>query len=462
MSGLARISAAIAGAAVVVSIVFLPTVFAHEGHGKPTGATFDPNAPKKVSEATAAAIGLQTAEVDFGSVEDVVRLTGVVAARPDSHFAIAPAFPGVVRSVMVQPGDTVRKGDVLAEVDSPELAKAVYDVQRLEAEIERLLAEATRAESQAAAAAIEAPAAVKGAEIAEAEVERLRTAGETVAANLLAQRSADALKLRTDASLRGVAVTQARAEVESLRRQAAATKSAADALRATLPPEHAGGPAAPRSLRFLAPVDGVVVSRNALIGQGVAAGATILSVGNFTAVQVQGEVPEALIPRLASADNATVRVRSGLGGESIGEGAMRFLSPVIDATKRTAHVLIDVDNPSGALRPGQFVDLVVVLSRNDAAVVVPASAIVREGPLQYVFVRDGKGEDVTFRKRDVATGVRDDRVVEITQGLVPGDVIATSGAFGLSQLRGFVAVDATQAADAASTPATGDGHGHKH
>ncbi|MBN8599073.1 MAG: biotin/lipoyl-binding protein, partial [Planctomycetes bacterium] len=113
MSGIARISAAVAGAAVVISIAFLPSVFAHEGHGKPTGATFDPNAPKKVSEATASAIGLQTAEVDFGNVEDVVRLTGVVAARPDSHFAIAPAFPGVVRSVKVQPGDTVHKGDVL-------------------------------------------------------------------------------------------------------------------------------------------------------------------------------------------------------------------------------------------------------------------------------------------------------------------------------------------------------------
>jgi multidrug efflux pump subunit AcrA (membrane-fusion protein) len=422
------------------------------GTGSRPAPPSTPTLPKKVSEATAAAIGLQTAEVDFGSVEDVVRLTGVVAARPDSHFAIAPAFPGVVRSVMVQPGDTVRKGDVLAEVDSPELAKAVYDVQRLEAEIERLLAEATRAESQAAAAEIEAPAATKGAEIAEAEVERLRTAGETVAANLLAQRSADALKLRTDASLRGVAVTQARAEVESLRRQAAATKSAADALRATLPPQHARRPGSAgiaslpgsrrRSRRVARRPDRPRRRRRS----------DLLSVGNFTAVQVQGEVPEALIQRLAGADNATVRVRSGSGGESIGEGVVRFLSPVIDATKRTAHVLIDVDNPSGALRPGQFVDLVVVLNRNDAAVVVPASAIVREGPLQFVFVREGNGEDVTFRKRDVATGVRDDRVVEITQGLVPGDVIATSGAFGLSQLRGFVAVDATQAANAAPLP----------
>lgn len=461
MSQSARICAGAVVAGALSFAAFLPSVLAHEGHGKPTGATFDPNAPKSVSEATAAAIGLRTAEVDFGTVENVVRLTGVVRARPDAHFAIAPTFSGVVQSIAVQPGDAVRKGDLLAEVESTEVAKAAYDVQRLEAEIQRLLAEAWRAESLAAAAEIEAPAAAKSAEIAEAEVERLRAAGDTVAANLLAQRGAEALKLRTEASLRAVAATQAKAEVEALHRQAAATKAAADALLATLPREHRapGATAVSGTLRFTSPVDGVVVSRDALLGQGVAAGEPLLRVGDFSAVQVEGEVPEALIPRLSAAASAIVRVRSGVSGEQLGEGVVRFLSPEIDATKRTAHLVVDVDNPMRSLRPGQFVDLAVVLDSNESAVVVPVSAIVREGPLQFVFVREGKGDDVTFVKRDVATGVRDDRIVEVKHGLVPGDVIATSGAFGLSQLRGFVAAETPQSGEPA---ASGDGRGHRH
>ena len=141
---------------------------------------------------------------------------------------------------------------------------------------------------------------------------------------------------------------------------------------------------------------------------------------------------------------------------------MRFISPVIDATKRTAHLIVDVDNSLGLLRQGQFVDLAVVLRSNDSAVVIPASASVKEGPLQYVFVKDGKGENEFYQKRDIATGVRDDRVVEIKSGLVPGDVIAVNGAFSISQLRGFVPGAPEPAQAAPANKKSGDGHRHTH
>jgi len=465
---MARSRAAVAmGALALITAAILIPVYAHEGHGKPTGATFDPNAPKKVSEATALAVGLKTAEVDFGQVEDVVRLTGMVRARPDALFAVSPTYAGVVRSISVQPGDRITKGMIVAEVDSPEIARLNYDLKRLEAENEKLLAEVKRAESQVASLEIEVPSLTTSAELAEAEVQRLTSAGESVSANLLAQRKSEALKLRADAGLRGVAMTQARGEVESLRRQAETTRESADALRGTLPGtsegsegETLGYPARPGLVRFTSPIDGVVISRGVVPGQGVGAGVAILTVGDFTSVQVEGELPEGLLDRVGSVKSAKVRVRRGVGANNdvIGEGTVRFISPVIDATKRTAHLIVDVDNAAGLLRQGHFVDLAVVLSTNDSAVVVPASAIVKEGPLQYVFVKEGKGENEVFKKRDVATGVRDDRVVEIKLGLVPGDVIAVSGAFSVSQLRGFV----PGAPEPAEPAKSGDGHGHTH
>lgn len=463
---MARSRAAVAaGALALASAAILIPVYAHEGHGKPTGATFDPNAPKKVSEATATAIGLATAEVDFGQVEDVVRLTGMVRARPDALFAVAPRYAGVVRSIAVQPGDRVSRGTPLAEVESPEIAKLLYDVKRLEADTERLAADLKRAESQVASLEIEAPALTQSAEIAEAEVQRLTSAGESVSANLLAQRRSEAIKLRADAGLRRVSLDQARAEVESLRRQAESTRASAEALRGTLPSgagEHAtellADATRPGLIQFVSPIEGVVTTRAAVAGAGVEAGQAIVTVGEFSRVQVEGELPESLVDRITGATDSKVRIRRGVGATSevVAEGTVRFVSPVIDATKRTAHVIVDADNASGTLRQGQFVDLSVVVGSNESAVVIPASAIVKEGPLQYVFVREGKGEDITYKKRDVATGVRDDRIVEIKQGLVPGDVIAVSGAFSLSQLRGFV-----PAAPEAATPAkSGDGHTH--
>jgi len=461
-----RVAVATSALALATAAILIP-VYAHEGHGKPTGATFDPNAPKKVSEATATAIGLATAEVDFGQVEDVVRLTGMVRARPDAIFAVAPKYAGVVRSIAVQPGDRVSRGTPLAEVESPEIAKLLYDVKRLEADTERLAADLKRAESQVASLEIEAPALTQSAEIAEAEVQRLTSAGESVSANLLAQRRSEAIKLRADAALRRVSLDQARAEVESLRRQTESTRASAEALRGTLPSgagEHAtellADAARPGLIQFVSPIEGVVTARAAVAGAGVEAGQAIVTVGEFSRVQVEGELPESLVDRIAGATASKVRIRRGVGATSeiVAEGKVRFVSPVIDATKRTAHVIVDADNASGTLRQGQFVDLSVVVGSNESAVVIPASAIVKEGPLQYVFVREGKGEDITYKKRDVATGVRDDRIVEIKQGLVPGDVIAVSGAFSLSQLRGFV----PGAPEAATPPKSDDGHGHTH
>lgn len=468
---LATCALALATAAILVP------AFAHEGHNKPAGSTFDPNAPKRVSEATAIAIGLKTAEVDFGQVEDVVRLTGMVASKPNATYTIAPAYAGVVRSVAVQPGDQVTQGMVVAELDIPELARLSYEVNRLESENEKLLSDVTRAEAQVASIQIETPALVNAADIANAEVQRLTLAGDSISANLLAQRQTDALKLRANAELAAISLTQAKAEVSSLKRQAEATRASVNALRGSLPPSQASSssnaasdghplldPFRPGLLRFVSPIDGVVVSRTAGLGSGVSAGAAILTIGNFQSVQVEGEVPEGLIDRLFPASASKVRIRRGVSSTSevVAEGVVRFISPVIDATKRTAHLIVDVENPSGLLRQGQFVDLSVILGANDSAVVVPASAIVREGPLQYVFVMEGKGENVVFKKRDVATGVRDDRVVEIRLGLVPGDVVVVNGAFSLSQLRGFVPAP-PEAAVAPPPPAkSNDGHGHTH
>lgn len=448
-----------AGALALATAAILIPVYAHEGHGKPTGATFDPSAPKKVTEATALAIGLKTAEVDFGNVEDVVRLTGMVRAQPGALAGVSATYAGVVRVIAVQPGDRVRRGDPVAEVESLELARALFEVRRLESEAERLSAEQKRATAQIASLEIEAPASEQSAALAEAEVNRLVSAGESVSTNLLAQRRADAIRLRTDASLRVVALEQARIEAASLQRQTDATRASVEALRATLPV--GTGSDAAGVIRLHAPLDGVVVSRTAVIGEGVAAGSPIVSIGDFSRVQIEGELPEGLLTRVGEAPNAKVRVRRGVAASSdvVAEGLVRFLSPVIDASKRTAHVIIDVDNQQGQLRQGQFVDLSVVLSSNDSAVVVPASAVVKEGPMQYVFVREGKGENEVFKKRDIAVGVRDDRVIEIVKGLVPGDVVAVAGAFSLSQLRGFV----PGAPEPVAVPdKSGDGHGHSH
>ncbi len=450
-------TAILTGATFLASMVFFIPVFAHDDHVKASGASFDPNAPKRVSQATAIAIELKTAEVDFGEVEDVMRLTGIVQPRPDALVAISPMYPGVVRSIAVQPGDKVIKGMFVAEFASPEVASLQFELKR--------------AESQVASLEIEVPLLIRGAEIAEAVAQRLDSAsGTSVSANIVAQRQSEALKARSIAASQGIALVQAQSDVDSLRRRIATTQStgeARDGMAANSVKDQNAGPlgksleksAQTGLIQFTSPIDGVVVSRSAIPGQSVAAGVGIVTIGNFKFVQIEGEIPEGLLYRLGSAQGAKVRVRTGSSATSavVADGIVRFISPTIDLTKRTAHLIVDVDNTSGALRPGQFVDLSVVLNSNDSAVVVPASAIVKEGPLQFIFVEEGKGENVSYKKRDVATGIRDDRVVEIKEGVVPGDVIVISGAFSLSQLRGFVLETSL-----APAPKPANAHHHTH
>jgi len=67
-----------------------------------------------------------------------------------------------------------------------------------------------------------------------------------------------------------------------------------------------------------------------------------------------------------------------------------------------------------------------------------------------------KERDNVFKKRDIVPGAGDDRVVEVTKGLVPGDVVVIQGAYSLTQLR----PKAVAAAPPAGEPAAADGQTH--
>ncbi len=105
---------------------------AHEGHGGKEVGAYDLDAPRRVSPETAAHIGLETAEVDFGDVEEVLQLLGIVRHAPDRYWSITTRTAGKVLAVHVQVGDRVQKGDLLIDIDSPELARNIYEVRKLE------------------------------------------------------------------------------------------------------------------------------------------------------------------------------------------------------------------------------------------------------------------------------------------------------------------------------------------
>jgi cobalt-zinc-cadmium efflux system membrane fusion protein len=433
----------VVGTAVLAGVLLLPAL-AHEGHqhNSPT-QDVGLDGPRSVSPQVARVIGLKTAEVDFGRVERVLRLTGTVSPEPDMVRAVAPRLSGVITAVRARVGEVVRTGDILVELDSPELAQLDAQIAQAKARSQRLAAEAE--------------AAADLARLADAELARLEANPQGVAANTLSDRRVAALTARSAAHSTRLELDQARAEFDAFER----------VRTVRLPPDLARVTPEGR-VALLAPIDGVVTARAAIVGAGVQDGTTLLTLADHARVQVEAELPESLADRLGAAGGQAVRLRRDPDGPVVAQGVVRFLSPAVDPVKRTAHVLVDAPNSPGVLRAGMFVDASIVLSEADDAVVVPVSAVLTDGPAVFVFLKEGE----VFIKRDIVPGQRSDAVVEVLDGLVPGDIVVTQGAYALTQVRpdrpagADAATGSGPAQPAAPSPAPPahdhSAHGHTH
>ncbi len=463
---------AFAGLLAAALAILSPSLFAHEGHGKGEVAPYDLDTPRKVSPETAAHIGLETAEVDFGEVEEVLRLIGVVRPVPDHVQAITARIAGTILRITVQVGDRVHIGDLIAEIDSPALAEYVYEARKFDSEYFQLLGELAGAGSRIDELLVQVDAASEHASIVDAQFARLQNNNGAIAVNILSEKQTEAVRARSEARLREIELSLARRRLDAMNQQAEAMQQSREALREVIASIrvqfHSDAPTRVAStnttnlaltgasretsgrlglVSLYAPIGGVVIYREVTTGEGVEAGETLVTIADYSSVQIEGELPESIVDRLGTGVDQPVRIRlaSDTAENPIGTGHVRFISPVIDPVKRTTHVIVAADNAQGLLRDGLYVDLAVVLRKETSAIVVPTSAVVTDGPVHFVFVKDGE----FYKKQDIDPGARDDRVIEVLDGVFPGDVIVTRGAYSLTQLRPTAATAAPEADGAA-------------
>lgn len=440
-----------AGLGVVVVACVLVPVWAHDPHEAPSSGAFDLDSPRHPSELTARYIGLKTAEVDFGVVQRTARLTGTVRAMPERQRVVASAVAGSITKLDVRVGQRVKRGDAIGEIQSAELAKMTNEMHKTEIEYEHAESEVAMTRSNIAQLRNQVTAAETQARLLEEEVTRLEAGGEAVGPNVLSQKRSAAVQQRSQAQTLQISLTQAEKTMTSLEKIKEATAKSITAMRGAIEIIHAhpaGMDKEEEAKRegdtggvfvLHAPIDGIVTQRDGVLGQGVEPGKPIVTIVDDSEMLIEGELPESVIGEFGGAIGAEVRIRrpgSPVEDAPIATGQVKGMSPTVDPIKRTAHLLISVANPSGEnmLREGMFVSLAVARAGGDDSgrtVVVPVGALVSDGALQFVFVKDGDA----YVKRDVIPGSRDDRVVEVKEGLTPGDVVVTHGAYLLTQLR---------------------------
>lgn len=178
-----------------------------------------------------------------------------------------------------------------------------------------------------------------------------------------------------------------------------------------------------KTLAIASPSGGYVLQKYVVQSQKVMAGEKLFDVADLSNVWIVADIYEFEFPFVKEGDVAKIRLNSFPDKEF--SSRVEFVSPTLSAETRTMKVRFSIPNPRGTLRPQMFADveLLVDLGRKLA---VPDEAVIDTGLRKIVYIDKGEG---TFEPREVVTGAKADRMVEITSGLNAGDLVASSANF---------------------------------
>jgi membrane fusion protein, heavy metal efflux system len=321
-----------------------------------------------------------TALVREQAVRESIRVPGRLEARPGGAAdVVAPIDGRLTRVVDIALGATVARGQELARLLPPPSAPGdLPQLQRARTEARTALALATRDRERA---------------------ERLTSAGAAPAKRLDEARSAED--------------------------QATARLTAAEASLAQYNAARSGSaPDAEGLFIVRAPVSGVIAHRDAATGANVSAGSVLFRVVDVAQVHVVGQVPEAEAARARLTHAAEIEIAGQ--PDRTPTGRLVSVGSVLDPQSRTLPITFAFDNRSFRLPVGQTLFLHLLMDTTAPRPVVPAAAIVDDAGRPIVFVQL---EGETFERRAVALGPRSGDLVQITEGVKPGDRVVTKGAY---------------------------------
>lgn len=204
-----------------------------------------------------------------------------------------------------------------------------------------------------------------------------------------------------------------------------------------------------------APIGGTVTLRTVKVGDSVNTGTPIFEIIDLDSTVAIIYVPEQFIPNLKPSMEA--RMISSTLGDEVFEGYVKRIAPVVDAKFGAIKVVIGVKN-LGALRPGMWVDVELVLETKEDALLIPKQSIVYDNDQTFAFKMhtDTNGVKRAVRQLVVPENADKDHIEPI-DGFAVGDKIVVAGQSGLkddSPIRELGDLEATNAPPAASVVQT--------
>lgn len=347
---------------------------------KPARPASDPNL---VAAPASLADRLKLAPVERRPISEPLSVVGRVDFDEQAVARIGASVTGRVTELQAVVGQTVRPGQVLAQLHSTELGQAQLAYLKANAQRELASKAVDRAKLLLAADVI-------------GSAELQRRENELQVAQVEKRAAADQLRV----------MGMGPREIERTIETGAITSTSS----------------------VVATVGGVIVERRVNKGQVVQPADVMFIVADLSRVWVVAQVPESLIGRVQVGQAVSIEVTSM--PEPV-KGRVARIADTVSPETRTVTVRTEVENPNRQLRPEMLANVSIAPTPVER-LVVPASAVVRENNLDHVFVR---GEDGRFRLTRVALADESDGLRAVRSGLDGGERIVVDGAFHLNAER---------------------------
>jgi membrane fusion protein, heavy metal efflux system len=342
--------------------------------------------------------GIVVTPVSAGGDTSALRLPGVVQANAYKQVVITPLVGGRVTRVLAELGQSVRRGQALAEIFSPELSEAETRFVSGRAELDAHERELQRTE--------------KLVEIGSASRQELE-------------------RLHAEHTAKLTAVESAKSRLELLGLSASAI--------ANLGP----GREVSAVTTVSAPLAGVVTERAANTGLNVNTTAKLFTIVDLSTVWVVADLYEKDFSRVRVGTNASVTTKAF--PDTVLHGKVSYIDPQVNPETRTAKLRVELSNPKQELRLEMFADVSIDGAGPAAVAMIPRTAVQNVGDRTVVYLADPK-QPGRFIEREVRLGERSGSGVAVLSGVQPGDRVVADGSFNVRAERDRLGLRSTEPA----------------
>ena len=363
----------------------------------------------------AAAVEVTTAAAIRRELPRFFEATGSLAG--DQQTDVAPQTAGKVVAVGVDIGSPVRRGQMLVRLDDAELK---LRVQQAATQVEQAKAGVRQAEEKIGLRPGQAFDPNRVAEVGAAKVTLDLAEKNLVRAQKLIESGDVSRSFYDDARARR---DQLKEQYEVQLAQARQNFAAVQVARTNVANAEAALALARTNLSYTnipAPIDGFVSERTADLGEYVSPQQKVATIVRTNPLRIRIDIPEQAIPEVQVGQS--VSITTSAWPDRNFSGRVARIAPNVSATSRTLTVEAEIENNSGALKPGQFATVRILQPRAEPAVLVPARAVTTQAGVSRVFViKDGHAE-----QRLVQTGQTEGDLIEIRNGVAADEQVATS------------------------------------